>query len=155
MTPVKFFVATWSACLLLAAHGVADAQQPARTGGIKIEHPYARSTVPGQPTGGGYLVIQNNGAADKLISASAADVSSTVELHLMKLEGDVMRMRQVDAIDIGAGKTVQLQPGGYHLMLMGLKEPLKAGEHFPLTLRFEKAGEVTVDVKVEGRGGKP
>lgn len=154
MTPVKTFIATWSACLLLTAHGIADAQ-PAKTSGIKIEHPYARSTVPGQPVGGGYLVIRNSGAADKLISASAADVASSVEIHLMKLQGDVMRMRAVDAIDVGAGKAVQLQPGGYHLMLMGLKEPLKAGDHFPLKLRFEKAGEMTVDVTVEGRGGKP
>jgi copper(I)-binding protein len=65
------------------------------------------------------------------------------------MEGDVMRMRQVDAIDVPAGQAVELKPGSFHLMLMGLKAPLKAGDRFPLTLKFEKAGEVKVDVAVQ------
>ena len=67
----------------------------------------------------------------------------------MKMEGVVMRMREVDAIDLPADARVELKPGGLHLMLLGLKEPLKAGQHFPLKLRFEKAGEVTVEVDVD------
>jgi copper(I)-binding protein len=115
----------------------------------KIEHPYARATMPGQPNGGGYLKIDNaGGAADRLVAASA-DVSRTVELHTMKLEGDVMRMRQIDAIDVPAGQTIELKPGGMHLMFIGLKAPLKAGDSFPVKLRFEKAGERVVEVKVE------
>lgn len=115
----------------------------------KIDHPYARATMPGQPNGGGYLKIDNaGGAADRLVAASA-DVSRTVELHTMKLEGDVMRMRQIDAIDVPAGQTVELKPGGMHLMFIGLKAPLKAGDSFPVKLRFEKAGERVVEVKVE------
>jgi copper(I)-binding protein len=70
----------------------------------------------------------------------------------MAMEGNVMKMRQIDRLALPAGKTVQLSPGGYHLMLLGLKAPLKAGDSFPLTLKFEKAGEVTVKVRVEAAG---
>jgi copper(I)-binding protein len=115
----------------------------------KIEQPYARATMPGQPNGGGYLKIDNAaGAADRLVAASA-EVSKTVELHTMKLDNNVMRMRQIDAIDVPAGQAVELKPGGMHLMFIGLKAPLKAGDSFPVKLRFEKAGEVLIDVKVE------
>jgi hypothetical protein len=118
-------------------------------GSILIDHPYARATAPGQPTGGGFLKLINQGpSADKLLSGKA-DVSGRVELHSMRMEGDVMRMRQVDTIDVPAGGTVELKPGGMHLMFLELKAPLKAGDKFPLVLRFEKAGEVTVQVNVE------
>lgn len=120
-----------------------------KAGEITIGHPYARTTAPGQPTGGGFLKFVNQGpAADKLLSASAA-VAGAVELHTMRMEGDVMRMRQVETIELPAGATVELKPGGLHLMFIGLKQPLKAGDKFPLTLRFEKAGEVVVTVNVE------
>lgn len=123
-----------------------------KLGELTIGHPYARSTAPGQPTGGAYLSIRNAGAAaDKLVSATA-DVSASVELHEMKMEGNVMRMREVTGVDVPAGKAVELKPGGLHIMLMGLKAPLKQGDKFPLKLKFEKAGEVTVTVNVEGPG---
>ena len=122
-----------------------------KLGALTIGHPYARATVAGQPTGGGYMKLVNGGPADRLVSVSA-DVSSSVELHEMKMESDVMRMRQVDAIALQSGQTVELKPGGYHLMFVGLKAPLKAGESFPMKLKFEKAGEVTVDVKIEVPG---
>ena len=127
-----------------------------KLGAIAIGHPYARATVPGQPTGGGFLKLENKGDTDRLLSASAS-VSGSVELHTMSMDGDVMRMRQLDAIDLPAGKTVELKPGGLHIMFMGLKAPLKAGDSFPLKLKFEKAGEVTVEVKVEapGKEGMP
>lgn len=124
-----------------------------KIGAIDIGHPHARATAPGQPTGAGYLKLTNGGAADKLLAASA-DVSGKVELHTMSMEGTVMRMRQVEAIDVPAGKTVALEPGGLHIMFVGLKAPLKVGESFPMKLRFEKAGEVTVEVKVEAAGDK-
>jgi copper(I)-binding protein len=125
----------------------ADAHQ-FKLGAITIGHPYARATGAGQPTGGGYMSFANAGPADKLVAISA-DVSTSVELHSMTMEGDVMRMRQVDAIELAAGKTVELKPGGYHVMFVGLKAPLKAGDKFPVTLKFEKAGEVEVIVNVE------
>ncbi len=109
---------------------------------------WARPTVQGQNNGGGYLRIDNGkGAADRLLGASA-EVATSVELHSMTMEGDVMRMRKLDAIDVPAGGTVELKPGGLHLMLMGLKAPLAAGASFPITLKFEKAGEVKAQAKV-------
>ncbi len=121
-------------------------------GDLKIGHPYARATAPGQPAGGGYLSIENAGkSADKLVSAQA-DVSARVELHEMKMDGDVMRMRELSAVEVPAGKLVELKPGGLHIMFIGLKAPLKQGDKFPVKLKFEKAGEVTVTVNVEGPG---
>lgn len=123
-----------------------------KLGAVTIDRPYARATAPGQPAGGGFLTLKNSGAsADRLLSASA-EVSKAVELHTMTMEGDVMRMRQVEAIDLPAGKTVELKPGGLHIMFIGLKAPLKKGDSFPLKLKFEKAGEVTVQVNVEATG---
>lgn len=139
-----------TATLTLAALG-AHAHE-FKAGAISIGHPYARATATGQPTGGGFLSLDNTGTTpDRLLSATA-EVSGSVELHSMKMEGDVMRMRQVDAIELPAGKKVELKPGGLHIMFIGLKAPLKQGDQFPLKLRFEKAGEVTVTVNVEGAG---
>jgi periplasmic copper chaperone A len=128
-------------------------------GPIRIGHPWARPTVAGQSVGGGYLSLHNQGpAADRLVSARV-DVAGSVELHTMSMDGNVMRMREVGAIDIPAGQKVELQPGGLHLMFMGLKAPLKVGDRFPMTLRFEKAGEVKVEVVVQlpkaADGAKP
>ena len=148
--PITSFLSALAfVCAALAA-------QPAqahgfRLGAIAIGHPWARATAPGQPIGGGYLTLDNQGpAGDRLLGASAASVAESVELHTMAMDGDVMRMRALDAIDLPVGRSVALKPGGTHLMLVGLKAPLKAGEKFPLKLRFEKAGEVEVVVNVEG-----
>ncbi len=119
-----------------------------KLGAIDIGHPWARPTASGQMAGGAYLKLTNAGAADRLVFASS-EVAASVELHSMTMDGNVMRMRQVDAIDLRAGQTVELKPGGFHIMLMGLKAPLKEGSNFPLKLKFEKAGEVTVMVNVE------
>ena len=138
---------------LCAASLLAHAQE-FRLGRLTISQPYARATAPGQPVGGGFLKITNQGADDRLLSATA-DVSKSVELHTMKMEGDVMRMRQVDAIAIPAGQTVELKPGALHMMFIGLKAPLKAGDTVPVTLKFEKAGEVMVQVSVQAPGADP
>lgn len=113
----------------------------------KVEAAWARPTVSGQSGGGGFLKITGGSANDRLLSASAG-VSKMAELHTMEMDGDVMRMRPVDGIAIPAGATVELKPGGSHVMFMGLTQTLKAGARFPLTLRFEKAGEVKVDMLV-------
>lgn len=117
---------------------------------VQVQDPWARPTAQGQPVGGGFLRIVGGATADRLVSATAA-VADRVELHTMRMDGDVMRMRQVEAIDVPAGQTVELKPGGLHLMFMGLKAPLQAGTTFPVTLRFEKAGEVQTTVSVEQR----
>jgi len=146
MDPVRriLFSASLSALLV----GAAAAQSAPR-----VEDPWARPTVAGQAAGGGFLKI-TSATADRLIAASAP-VSKTVELHTMQMEGDVMRMRQVPAIDLPAGQTVELKPGGLHVMFIGLNQPLQEGASFPLTLRFEKAGEVKVDMKVTMKAGTP
>ena len=146
MTLKNLISGTALALVLFAAHA-----HDFKAGAITIGHPHARATAAGQPTGGGFMKLINGGGNDKLLSVSA-EVSKTVELHEMKMEGDVMRMRQVDGIELQAGKTVELKPGGYHVMFIGLKAPLKAGDKFPVKLKFEKAGEVTVEVKVEAPG---
>ena len=114
---------------------------------VKVDKAWARPTVAGQSGGGGFLVITGGTAADRLLSASAG-ISKVVELHKMEMDGNVMRMRPVDTIDVPAGGTVELKPGGLHVMFMGLNKTLKTGDRFPLTLKFEKAGEVKVDVQV-------
>jgi periplasmic copper chaperone A len=140
--------------LLLALIGFATHAHSYKVGDIAIGHPYARGTAPGQPNGGAYLRLENHGSGDRLLSASA-EVANRVELHESRMEGDVMRMRQLDAIEVPADKAVVLQPGGMHIMLVGLKAPLKKGDSFALTLKFEKAGEVKVDVKVEAGEAGP
>ena len=121
-------------------------------GDIAIGHPYARATAPGQPTGGAFLRLENRGKADDRLLSASADVGKSTELHTMKMEGDVMRMRELPSIELPAGKYVELKPGALHLMIIGLKGPLKEGDKFPLRLKFEKAGEVTVTVNVEAAG---
>jgi copper(I)-binding protein len=119
----------------------------------KVEDAWARPTVAGQAGGGGFLKI-TSATSDRLVSASAP-VSKTVELHTMQMDGDVMRMREIPAIEIPAGRTVELKPGGLHVMFIGLTQTLDSGASFPLTLRFEKAGEVKVEVQVRNQGPAP
>ncbi|WP_027405405.1 copper chaperone PCu(A)C [Aquaspirillum serpens] len=122
-----------------------------KVGNLHIDHPWARATPSGSQNGAAYLTINNQGEADSLLSA-AATVSKTVELHTHLNEQGVMRMRQVPEITVPAQGKAELKPGGYHIMLIGLQQPLKQGEKFPLTLKFAKAGEVKVEVAVEGLG---
>jgi len=118
-------------------------------GSLRIEHPYARPTPPGARTGGAYFTIRNIGkAGDRLLRVSSP-VARTVELHSMTMDGNLMKMRAVQALDIPSGSTVSLGTGGYHVMLMGLHQPLAVGAEVPLTLVFEKAGALDVSARVE------
>ncbi len=141
MNPIRHFTAAAITLCALAA----QAQTAPR-----VEAAWARPTVAGQAGGGGYLKITGGSTPDRLLSVSAG-VAKMVELHTMEMEGNVMRMRPIDGIDIPAGQAVELSPGGKHIMFMGLAQPLKVGDSFPLTLRFQKAGEVKVNVKVMTR----
>jgi copper(I)-binding protein len=135
--------------LLLAALSFTASAHEYKAGELKIGHPWARTTAPGQPSGAAYLKLQNKGsAADRFVGGSTP-AADRVELHSMSMDGNVMKMRQVDAIDIAPGQTVELKPGAWHMMLIGLKAPLKAGDKVPLTLKFQKAGEVKVELKIE------
>ena len=130
--------------------GMAQAQN-AKVGGVQIENAYARATVPGQMAAGGFMKIENKGAADQLISASSP-VAGEVQLHEMAMDGNVMKMRQVKDIVVPAGGAVELKPGGLHLMFMNIKAPLSAGETVPVKLKFAKAGEVEVKMPVNAMG---
>lgn len=156
--------AAWRACrrgaavLALTAASLTAAMSGASAHGatagtLTIAHPYALPTPPGATSGGAYLKeISNQGtSADSLVgvSSSAAD---RVQLHEMRMDGDVMRMRPVVAIAIGAGQRVAMAPGnGYHLMFTGIHGAWKVGDHIPLTLQFERAGRVDVTVVVQER----
>ena len=117
-------------------------------GVLHIGHPYARTTPPGATSGAAYFSVESKGAADKLLRATTPRAGAA-ELHSMSMDGNIMRMRAVPNLAVPAGGMVKLEPSGYHLMLTGLKQPLKAGDRFPLTLYFEKAGPVTVDILVQ------
>ena len=134
----------------LGALGMARAHD-FRAGDLSIDHPYATPSAPGARNGAAYLRgIRNKGAApDRLLGASTP-VAERVELHASTTDGDVVRMREIDVIELPAGQEVQLRHGqGRHLMLVGLKQPLVAGERFELTLRFARSGQTTVKVWVQ------
>ncbi len=150
----KIILAMLGTASIVASIGTSLAQPKSD---LEIEKPWARATPPGAAIGGGYLVIRNKGAAgDRLVGVSSP-ASARVEIHEMAMEKDVMRMREVKGVDVPAKKSVEFKPGGYHLMLIELKAPLKPGDKVPLTLRFEKAGEVKTELAVGAMaaGGPP
>lgn len=120
-----------------------------KVGALTIDNPWARAST--GPVAGAFLTIQNSGDADRLV-AIGSDAASQVQVHVTEKQGDVMKMRAVDAVDVPAHGSVALQPGGMHIMLIGLKGPLQAGAQVPLTLRFEKAGEVHLTATVQAPG---
>jgi copper(I)-binding protein len=131
------------AALAAASFGLAAHAQ------VKVESAWARPTVAGQQGGGGYLTLTSP-VADRLLGGHTP-AAERIELHAMTMQGDVMQMRQVPAIELPAGRAVKLEPGGLHVMFLGLKQPLAAGSKLPVTLQFEKAGEVKVEFDVTPR----
>ncbi len=103
-------------------------------------------------SGGAFMTIRNKGGDGDRLVAAKTPVSQKTELHRSLMEDGVMKMRAVGAIDVPAGGMAMLKPGGYHVMFMGLQAPLKEGASFPLTLVFEKAGEIEIEVKI-GKAG--
>lgn len=142
LTAMKIPARLAAAAALAFAAGISAAQ-------VKVEGAWARPTVPGQQGGGGFLTLTSP-AGDRLLGGSTP-LAQRFELHTMAMKGDVMEMRQVDAIELPAGKPVKLEPGGLHVMFIGLTQPLALGSKVPVTLRFEKAGEVKVDFDVMSR----
>jgi copper(I)-binding protein len=133
------------AALLIAAPALA--QTPA----VRVDHAWARATTSAAQAGGIFLTVTDTGAPDRLVGASTP-VAATAELHETVNDNGVMRMRPVPGLPLEAGKPVVLKPGSYHLMLMGLKQQLKPGDTFPVTLTFEKAPPVTATVTVATAG---
>lgn len=119
---------------------------------IVIDKAVARATVGKMPNGAAYLQIENKGADDALLSARSP-AASKVEIHSMSMDGNVMKMRALDQLELKAGQKIEMKPGnGVHIMLMGLKKPLAVGDKFPLTLNFRKAGKVEATVEVTDTG---
>jgi len=125
----------------------------AQSGDVAITNAWARATPGGAQTAAAYVTIEA-ASGDRLTGVSTP-AAQQADLHSMTMDGSVMKMRQVDGIDLPAGKKVTLKPGGYHIMLTGLAQPLAAGQSFPLTLDFAKAGarQVTVSVQTVGAMG--
>ncbi|MBD3737761.1 MULTISPECIES: copper chaperone PCu(A)C [Stutzerimonas] len=121
----------------------------AMQGSITIAQPWSRAMPPSAPTGAVYFQLQNQGQTDDRLVGAQTPRAERAELHMHKHEGDVMRMVKVDEVKVPAGGSVAFAPGGYHVMLFGLKQPLVAGERFPVTLKFEHAGEQTVEVPIQ------
>ncbi|PMR74741.1 copper chaperone PCu(A)C [Billgrantia endophytica] len=122
-------------------------------GDVRIDHPFATPAPPSVPHGAAYLAITVEGDEPAVLIGASTPASDTVEFHDMTMEGGIMRMRQVSEIEVPAGITQTMRPGGgYHLMLMGLVAPLREGDSFPLTLEFAELGEIEVHVSVQSAG---
>ena len=139
----------------IAACAATAHAEDVKVGDLVIRQAWSRATPNGAKTGGGYLTIENKGSAPDRLIGGMADVAGKVQVHEMSMDNGVMKMRPVDnGLAIDPGKTVKLAPGGYHLMMMDLKAPLKQGDKVPVTLEFEKAGKVTVSLDVKGVGAQ-
>lgn len=124
-------------------------------GGLTISGAFTRATLPNAPVGGGYLTIANTGTADDRLISVSTPAAGRAEIHEMKLEGDVMKMNALpEGLAIPAGTTVKLEPGGYHLMFMDLTGPFVEGSSVTVTLIFEKAGAVEVQLPVGSPAAK-
>jgi copper(I)-binding protein len=124
-----------------------------KLGALEIRQPWTRATPATAPSGGGFLTITNTGTSTDRLIAVKSPAAGKTELHEMKMDGAIMRMREVEkGIEIPAGGTVELKPGGIHIMFMGLKSPFAKDTRVPATLVFEKAGSINVELAVQPMG---
>lgn len=118
-------------------------------GDLTLSHAFTRAMPPNAPVAGGFLTVANGGAQDDRLVAARSDLAAEVQIHEMTMNGSVMKMRELpEGLPIPAGQTVELKPGGYHLMFIGVIRPFAEGQTIPLTLSFEQAGEVALQVPV-------
>jgi copper(I)-binding protein len=138
---------------MLAATAGATLAQTYSVGPIRVDQPWARATPGGAKVGGGYLTITNTGTTPDRFLGGTLPQATRVEVHEMKMDGGTMQMREVKGgLEIGPGQKVEFKPGGYHIMFMDLRSPFKQGDKLKAQLRFEKAGTVDVEFKVESIG---
>lgn len=117
---------------------------------IIIDHAHARATVPGQTTGAAYIDIENRGKIEDKLLKISSPIAQSAEVHSMVMDGSIMRMREVGQVDLKpAAKVTMAASEGLHIMLIGLKQPLRPGQKIPLSLRFEKAGKIDVEAIVD------
>jgi len=151
---MKRTLAGLAAIFALVLVGPASAED-VKAGDLVITQAWTRATPNGAKIGGGYLTIENKGTTPDRLVTGTGDIAGRMEIHEMAMDNGVMKMRPLDkGLAIEPGKTVKLAPGGYHLMMFDLKNPLKQGERVPVTLQFEKAGKVTVSLDVQGVGAQ-
>jgi periplasmic copper chaperone A len=144
-----------AALALVASQLVAVAAQAADydVGSIHITQPWARATPKGASSGAGYVTVTNNGTTADRLTCAGSDAATQCQIHTMTMENGVMKMRPVEGgLEIKAGETVTLRPGGDHMMFVGLKHPFEAGGAVDVTLQFEKAGTVKVALPVVAIG---
>ena len=134
------------------AASAAAAGEGAHAGDLVIADAYARATMGRATNSAAYMTIEATGTEPDRLVAAASPAARAVELHAHLMDGGVARMRRIDSIEIDPGAPVALQPGGLHLMIIGLREPLAEGDTLPLTLTFERNGEVALDLPVRGPG---
>jgi len=119
---------------------------------IEVSEPWSRATPPRAPNGAAYMTLDNRGTEPDRLVAAESPAAERVEIHAHLMEGGIARMREVEAIEVTPGSATVLQPGGLHVMLMGLRAPLAEGATLPLTLVFERAGRIEVEARVLGLG---
>jgi copper(I)-binding protein len=119
---------------------------------VGVDQPWMRATAPGAKVAGGFMTLVNQGPVPDRLIGAASPVAERVELHVHKEEGGVMKMRQVQGFDVPANGRFELKPGGAHLMFMNVRRQIKPGEKVPVTLQFEKAGELKVEYAVGSLG---
>lgn len=147
-----FFVIAGLAASLMLSPSFTQASE-FKSGSLTINQPWARPTIGKAPNSAAYLKITNNGGAPDTLIGVKSDVARRVELHATKNEGGIMKMRAVkDGITVAAHKSVELKPGGYHIMLVGLSRKLNDGDMFDLSLQFKMQGVVPVKVKIQKMG---
>lgn len=154
MKSFSLFAATlFAAMVALTLPSTATAHE-FKLGALVIHHPHIKATPPNAPVSGGYMIIDNTGAeADRLVSVEDSFAGKT-QIHEMSMQGEVMKMRQLaDGLEIAAGGSVELKPGGYHVMFMQLKEQMQPGEMRKATLVFEKAGRIEIEFMVDDMSG--
>ena len=149
------YIRTLSLIAASALVVTAASAQDYKLGSLEISQPWTRATPSTAKAGGGFLTITNKGTTpDRLVAVRSA-VSDKAEIHEMKMEGNVMRMRELaKGLEIPPGATVELKPGGYHIMFMELKAPMAKDAKVPVTLVFEKAGSIAVDLQVQAMGAQ-
>jgi copper(I)-binding protein len=155
MTRISYLSRLSLALLACGFIASASSANEYRAGGLKIDNPWMRATPAGAKSAGGYLSITNTGGEpDKLVGGSV-EGAQKFQVHKMSMENNVMKMSEVEGgLVIKPGETVELKPGSYHIMMMGLKKPYKEGQKVKGTLTFEKAGKVDVSFDVEAIGAK-
>jgi copper(I)-binding protein len=149
---MKFLFPVSALFLALAANSASAHEY--KLGSLVIDHPWSRATPKGAAVAGGYMKITNTGTTPDRLTGGATEAAKKFEVHEMKMEGAVMKMRELpNGVEIPPGATVELKPGSYHIMMTTLAKPFAKGDRVKASLTFEKAGKVDIEFAVDAAGG--